>query len=60
MLFRHTVQKPENYKEKEAEWKANAPKRAANQQEADRLIEEGLKLAEKLGMKEKIKGFKRD
>lgn len=54
------VEKPPNYKEKEAEWEANVGKRAANKEEADRIIEEGLKLAEKLGMRDKIVGFKRD
>jgi len=53
------VKKPDNWKEMEAKWKEGETKRAANEEETDKLIEEGLELAEKLGMKDKILGFKR-
>ena len=53
------VKKPDNWKEMEAKWEEGKTKRAANEEEANKLIEEGLELAEKLGMKDKILGFKR-
>ncbi|MHC1591060.1 MAG: hypothetical protein ACXQS8_03170 [Candidatus Helarchaeales archaeon] len=59
-ILMHLVRKPPDYKEREAEWKANAPKRAAKKEETDRMIKEGLELAETLGMKDRIVGFKSD
>ena len=57
--FLKALKKPKNHKELEAEWKANEAKRAENEEEIDRMVEEGLKLAEKVGLKDKIKKFYR-
>ena len=57
--FLKALPKPKNHKELEAEWKANEAKRAENEEEIDRMVEEGLKLAEKVGLKDKIKEFYR-
>ena len=57
--FLQPIKKPKNHKELEAEWKANEVKRAENEEEIDKMIEEGLKLAEKVGLKDKIESFYR-
>ncbi len=38
------VKKPDNWKEMEAKWEEGEAKRAANEEEANKLIEEGLEL----------------
>ncbi len=51
------LKKPKNYKELEAKWAADADKRKADEEYSAKMIEEGLKRAEALGLKDKIKGF---
>ncbi|MHA1784509.1 MAG: hypothetical protein ACTSVY_15905 [Candidatus Helarchaeota archaeon] len=53
------LKKPENWREMQKKWEEEEPKRKANEEEAEKIIAEGLELAEKLGMKDKIRGFKR-
>jgi len=53
------LKKPENWKQMEQKWKAEKAQRKANKKETEKMIKEGLELAEKIGMKEKIKGFKK-
>ena len=57
--FLQPIKKPKNHKELEAEWKANEVKRTEHEEEIDRMIEEGLKLAKKVGLKDKIESFYR-
>lgn len=51
------LKKPKNWKEMEAKWAAESVKRQANQEYIAKVIEEGLRKAESLGLKDKIKGF---
>ena len=57
--FLMSLKKPENWRQMEQKWKDDAPKREANEEEANQMIEECLELANKIGMKDKIRGFKR-
>lgn len=57
--FLKPLGKPKNWREMEAKWKEEAPKRKSNEEYSNKIIEEGLELAEKLGMKDKIEGFVR-
>ncbi|NHI93802.1 MAG: hypothetical protein EAX96_15045 [Candidatus Lokiarchaeota archaeon] len=57
--FLMPLKKPKYWHELEQKWKDDAPKRETNEQEANKMIEEGLALSEKIGMKNKIRGFKR-
>ncbi len=52
------LQKPKNWKEMEKKWKAETAQRDTKDEEVNKIIEEGLELAKKLGLKDKIKGFK--
>ncbi len=51
------LKKPKNWKELEAKWATDAAKRQADQEYCAKVIEEGLKRADALGLKNKIKGF---
>ena len=53
------LKKPKNWREMEAKWEADAPKREMNEEYADKIIEKWLKRAEELGMKDHITGYRR-
>ncbi len=51
------LKKPANWKEMEAKWATESAKRQADQEYTSKMIEDGLKKAEALGLKDKIKSF---
>ena len=51
------LKKPKNWREMEAKWMSESAKRTADLEYTTKMIEEGLKRAESLGLKTKIKGF---
>ncbi|MHA1732677.1 MAG: hypothetical protein ACTSU5_12100 [Promethearchaeota archaeon] len=53
------LKKPANWREMEANWRASESTRENDEKESDRIIAECLELAEKVGLKDKIKEFAR-
>ena len=53
------LKKPKNWREMEQKWNEETTKRAENEEEASKMVDECLELAKKVGMKDKIRGFKR-